>query len=90
MNWATPTKRKSVGWVGGCTRRPRNTDMDPAFSNFNLPLEDPESLCDETGVCPQCRTSDAIAPSNEQLRRSVEQFAPPAEWFNDDIEQQVW
>jgi len=91
MKWAAAKK-----WVRAacdCTQTsyPRNTDMDPAFRGFNLPLNDPCAVCaSHVADVSRSATCDAIAPSNDELRRSLSQFSPPPEWFDDNREKQVW
>jgi len=85
MNWAVPKKRSTAGWTGIRASCRRNNDKDAAFRGFNLPLVDPCGI-DEAAHA----TVDIIAPSNEELRRSLPQFAPPPEWFDDGLEEKVW
>ena len=92
MNWIIPKRQERVGWETVRASHPRNTDMDPAFRGFNLPLDEPGVLCgsaDPTG-CSMMPACDIIAPSNDEIRRSLSKFTPPPEWFDDGLEEQVW
>jgi len=91
MKWATPKKWTVSSCECDRASYSRDTDMDPAFRDFNLPLDDPCAVCTAPVPGHHPRAScDTIAPSNDELRRSLPQFSPPPEWFDDTREKQVW
>lgn len=85
IQWVTPKKRSRTGYFRSSVRCRYRVRAEVSSRGFNAPLDEPCEIEESTtSIC------DAIAPSNEELRRSLSQFEPPPEWFDDSLEEQVW
>lgn len=85
IQWETPNRQSKAGCLRSTAQCRCRVHAAVLSRGFNIPLDEPGEIGESgSSVC------EAIAPSNDELRRSLSQFEPPREWLDDSIEEQVW